>query len=254
MQLTITLKTKLLFRTLPFSLLIGCGGSSDEASAITSLPVTYVSAKQTWNTTTPPNYRFTLTQNCFCLQESPIVVTVQDGKVIGGFYADSLTGVSKERLQRLPTLTGLFLLADDAYAKSAVQVDVTFNQSKGYLESLYIDYSRMIADDEVGYRVSDFSEMVAPQTKVSVVKSMNSRQCESGGKSLASLQQELAAVGVPVMNASCGVDGNIYPTVCGAGDGRIGIFDIWTGQTAHNLPEGFSPLSNFPKAQVLSCN
>lgn len=70
----------------------------------------------------------------------------------------------------------------------------------------------------------------APQNHAEVVKPLGSRQCEGGGATLEQLTAELTTAGVQVISAADGSDGRMYPTVCGAPDGRIGVFAIPTSQ------------------------
>ena len=135
--------------------LVSCGGGNSQDS-IQSL--TYASAKQLWSDSEPSNYRFSLTVNRFRVSEGSITVIVQSGKVFGAFYTQTKASVSDDRLKTLPSLTGLFQLADEAYAKNAAQVDMTFNPTLGYLESLYIDFDKRVADEEVRYQVADFNK------------------------------------------------------------------------------------------------
>lgn len=87
-----------------------------------------------------------------------------------------------------------------------------------------------------------------------VFKSMGSLQCSGGGVSLAALQAQLAAANVQVRSAECGTDGQPVPTLCGAPDGRIGIFEISAAQDAAAAAAGFKPLSTLPGAKTAACS
>lgn len=54
----------------------------------------------------------------------------------------------------------LFDLGADAYNRNAARVTFTPNTRYGFLESIDIDYSVQIADEEIGYRVSGFTVLV----------------------------------------------------------------------------------------------
>lgn len=88
---------------------------------------------------------------------------------------------------------------------------------------------------------------------VSVTKSFGGRQCEAGGASLAALAAQLAQAGVSVQRQACGDDGRIRPAVCGAPDGRIGIFTIPATQQAQATRQGFGPLAALPDAREQPC-
>jgi len=86
-----------------------------------------------------------------------------------------------------------------------------------------------------------------------VFKSMGSLQCTGGGVSLAALQGQLTAANVKVESAACGTDGVARATVCGADDGKIGIFEVSSSQAAAAATAGFAPLSNLPTAKTVPC-
>ena len=86
-----------------------------------------------------------------------------------------------------------------------------------------------------------------------VFKSMGSLQCSGGGVSLTALQAQLAAAKVQTRSAACGTDGLATSTVCGAPDGRIGIFEISPSQAGAAAAAGFAPLSTLPAAKTIPC-
>lgn len=86
-----------------------------------------------------------------------------------------------------------------------------------------------------------------------VFKSMGSLQCSGGGVSLAALQGQLVTLKVQVNSAACGTDGVAHPTTCGTTDGKIGIFEVPSAQTAAAATAGFAPLSTLPSAKTIPC-
>ena len=133
-------------------LVLGCGDDDEPQRP----PDAYYAARNTWSAHALGNYQFTLRQVCFCPHESPIVVTVADGKLAGATYVDTGEAVAAARQAQLPTIDGLFDLLANAYAGGADDVRVTYDGALGYPVSLRIDYDRAASDEEVGYNVSDF--------------------------------------------------------------------------------------------------
>lgn len=86
-----------------------------------------------------------------------------------------------------------------------------------------------------------------------VFKTMGSLQCSGGGVSLAALQAQLAAANVQVRSAACGTDGRATAAICGAPDGRIGIFEISPTQAGAAAAAGFAPLSTVATAKIIPC-
>ncbi len=92
-----------------------------------------------------------------------------------------------------------------------------------------------------------------PVTYADVYKYQGSRQCENSGVPLAEMQRQLQMSGVTVTNATCGMDGRMYPAFCGGADGKINIFTVPSTSVNAALSQGFVLLTNLPEAQRTSC-
>ena len=57
------------------------------------------------------------------------------------------------------TVGDLFDLLEEAYDRGAVTVNVTFDSEAGYPTELYIDYDQRMADEEIGYTVTDLDAL-----------------------------------------------------------------------------------------------
>ena len=89
---------------------------------------------------------------------------------------------------------------------------------------------------------------------VSIYKSLGSLQCTGGGLTVSALQFQLAAAGIQAIAASCGLDGNVYPAICGASDGHIGIFNVPPQDVQLAVTLGFAALSTLPAAVPQACS
>jgi len=89
---------------------------------------------------------------------------------------------------------------------------------------------------------------------VAVYKELGSLQCTGGGTSVSALQTQLAVAGIEALAASCGLDGNVHPAVCGAPDGRIGIIDVRPAQAQLATTLGFAMLSTLPAPVRQACS
>lgn len=98
------------------------------------------------------------------------------------------------------------------------------------------------------YRLKD-----PPTSGIRYYKSLGSVQCTGGGKSIGELEQELLVAGITIAQTTCGDDGNMHAAVCGAPDGRIGIFEIDPAQAKDASILGFAPLSTLPAAAEVPC-
>lgn len=93
-----------------------------------------------------------------------------------------------------------------------------------------------------------------PSAGIKYYKSLGSVQCSGGGRSVAELEQDLLTAGITVTEAACGVDGNMHAAVCGAPDGRIGIFEIEASKGKAAAALGFAPLGTLPGATAVPCD
>lgn len=94
---------------------------------------------------------------------------------------------------------------------------------------------------------------VSPAAGVAVYKYIGSKQCEGGGTPVEKMVRQLSEAGISVINVNCGTDGRMYPAMCGAPDGRIGILEISEGKVSAAAALGFAPLSNLPEASKTVC-
>ena len=80
-----------------------------------------------------------------------------------------------------------------------------------------------------------------------------SRQCSGGGKSIASVSQELKAAGIEVVSAQCGHDGRMYAATCGNPDGEILVVKVPGSQSAAARRMGWRALDDLPEEKVKAC-
>ncbi|HPY40826.1 MAG TPA: hypothetical protein PLM98_09920 [Thiolinea sp.] len=93
----------------------------------------------------------------------------------------------------------------------------------------------------------------APANLIKIYKYQGSLQCQGGGEPLSQMYRQLLKAGVKVIAVNCGVDGLIYPAVCGAPDGHISIFTIPRKSLVKAQAQGFDLLKTLTDAQVVAC-
>lgn len=101
-------------------------------------------------------YTYTLRVNCYC----PVFVV---GPHIIKVVADTIVSVNGSQYQptasgKIPTLSELFSFIRESDAKKPYQRKVQFNNAYGFPESIYYDFSQQIADEEIGYVITDFTK------------------------------------------------------------------------------------------------
>ena len=93
-----------------------------------------------------------------------------------------------------------------------------------------------------------------PQSENSLFyKYAGSLQCFGGGQSLSEMTFQLSNSGILVLESYCGDDGLPHVAMCGATDGRIGIFKVHSLQEQTAFTNGLKPLSTLPSAVKTDC-
>ncbi|SRR5690606_22207352 len=112
-------------------------------------------ARARWDAAGIVDYAFVYEEVCFCLPEDrgPFAITVRDGAVASATYQ----GEPANARRTYPTVDSLFATVEDALDRGAESVRVTFDPVLGYPAEASIDYEAMVADEELGFRVSDLT-------------------------------------------------------------------------------------------------
>ncbi|MGB3543075.1 DUF6174 domain-containing protein, partial [Rubrivirga sp.] len=127
--------------------------SPKPTGTVAERPEALEDAVQRWEDAEIESYTMTLQRVCFCMVPDftgPYDVTVRDGEVTSVV----LEGESVD-LDRAETVDGLFELLSNAYSSRAESVEVEFDPAYGFPANLSIDYDSMLADEEIGYLVTD---------------------------------------------------------------------------------------------------
>ncbi len=148
-------------------LLAGCSGGSDTtATDPAAEPDTSSSAPPSEPPSPEPtvgsypayphqDYDFTVSVSCFCATRGePVRIEVRDGKAVSATWTRTAYGHKKGEAAQVPMVT-LDDIIDQINNPKAAQIDVTWPMGQDYPSSAYIDISRQMADEEMGYKVTD---------------------------------------------------------------------------------------------------
>jgi hypothetical protein len=109
-----------------------------------------------WNKQNISNYEFTLTVNCFCSEAvaGPHLIKVVD---------DTIASVNDQpynpsTMSLLMTIDELFTYVRKGIERDPYQKSITYNYLYGYPESVYFDFEKTMADEEIGYQISGFKK------------------------------------------------------------------------------------------------
>jgi hypothetical protein len=113
--------------------------------------------KQLWAKQNISNYRFTVRQTCFCSIESmqPVNIEVRNGKVTSIVPAIDVLSFNREDFTNHDSIAKLFDVIEDAIAKEAEHLSVTYHPTLGYPTKIDIDYDQMMADEEISLTIDN---------------------------------------------------------------------------------------------------
>ena len=139
-----------------FRVLFGRLGSEIREAPVNDLRA----ARERWASQGARSYDFELTVLCFCPPDytEPVVVAVRDGVAVAVTSLASGRPVDADRrswYERFDTVDKQFALIEDAIAREAASISVSYDQALGYPTALYIDYDFRMADEELGLRAAN---------------------------------------------------------------------------------------------------
>src|ERR1700752_1798003 len=109
--------------------------------------------QQKWQDANISHYRYNLSISCFCVftQDMPLIIEVQDGKVVSMEYAsgNEIDAGSREYFQRFETIDKVFEQLQKDISGKADEVVVTYNATYGFPDEVKIDYVLEATDDEI---------------------------------------------------------------------------------------------------------
>jgi hypothetical protein len=92
----------------------------------------------------------------------------------------------------------------------------------------------------------------APDT-VSLYRYAGSSQCEPASSTISTVRRQFSQAGVPLREASCGVDGKARASMCGVSDGKLFIVDVAPADAGSAAALGFQPLERLDTAARVAC-
>ena len=114
---------------------------------------------QKWDALKITHYRFKLEIGCFCSfnDDLPFSIEVLDDKVVS--MLDNKGQPVIDNFDTYNTIEKLFNQIDDAFKQKADEINVEYNPENGFPQLIEINYSYTVYDDEMGFRVTDFTTL-----------------------------------------------------------------------------------------------
>ena len=122
----------------------------------------FAAAWQRWQRSQPADYRYDVQVLCFCGPERTRTVhaVVSGGQTVSFFYADSGNAADTVLFSDVRTMDRLFATLQAALDRHPYRFVAAFDPNLGYPVSVDIDVDAQIVDEEVSYRISNFSPLL----------------------------------------------------------------------------------------------
>jgi hypothetical protein len=156
----ITLRRQLTRFVLPAIILFNLAAA---VSCTSSVPQELPASEKLWQNQELKDYDFTLQRQAFAPEDwrGPVNIQVRNGAAVSVTYVSSGAEVTGSKFDNADTIDKLFTILKDAYAgkgefeQKADTINVTYNTQTGYPTTFFIDVSQTMADEEVGYTVTN---------------------------------------------------------------------------------------------------
>ena len=113
--------------------------------------------KSKWYRKNINNYEFNLRINCFCPEErvGPHLINVVNDEIVS---VNNLP-YDPDKTGELYTIDELFTLVETSIERKPYLKTIEYNSTYGYPQTVWFDFNKTMADEEIGYQVSDFKEI-----------------------------------------------------------------------------------------------
>lgn len=136
--------------------------SAPPVQVVQTSPTTVSNLKQLrqnqrlWNRQNIKNYRYTLTNSCFCISEfrGPSIIEVRNGVTVSITNAETGQPVDSTLLRQYSTVPKLFTLIRNAINSGEPELSVTYDSQLGY--PTQINIGNLAADAGVFTTISNF--------------------------------------------------------------------------------------------------
>jgi hypothetical protein len=123
------------------------------------VPSEFTKNEKLWDSKNLLDYNFTLQRNCFCPEDrrGPVDIQVRNGIPTSIVYPATGAAANADFFSDVDTVDEIMAILKKAYTDKAARVDVTYDAVNGFPLTIYIDVSELMADEEQGYNVTNFT-------------------------------------------------------------------------------------------------
>lgn len=119
--------------------------------------------QEKWQKANISHYRYSLNLSCFCVfnENMPLMIEVQDGKVVSmGFHNEKeIDSTNRELFEKYATIDRIFAELGADLNGAADKVTVEYDANYGFPVKAEIDFVEQAIDDELYLTISNFEAL-----------------------------------------------------------------------------------------------
>lgn len=108
-----------------------------------------------WEASGPASYVYAVERRCYCAFFGAARVTVENGEAVSAVWVDPEGQSVAPTIDLFPSVHGLFDILEDAFARNAHSIEVTYDTTTGVPTEFQIDYIELAIDEELGMRITE---------------------------------------------------------------------------------------------------
>lgn len=116
--------------------------------------------KEKWQNANISHYRYNLFVGCFCVfrEDMPLIIEVQDGKVVSMEYQSGkeIDAANREVFKKYETIDLIFAEIEAGLNGAADEVIVKYDPTHGFPTEAFLDVVKEAVDDELSLTISNF--------------------------------------------------------------------------------------------------
>lgn len=116
--------------------------------------------KEKWQNANISHYRYNLFVGCFCVfrEDMPLIIEVQDGKVVSMEYQSGkeIDAANREVFKKYESIDLIFAEIEAGLNGAADEVIVKYDPTHGFPTEAFLDVVKEAVDDELSLTISNF--------------------------------------------------------------------------------------------------
>ena len=113
--------------------------------------------RKLWQAQNITSYDYTFNKMCFCPPpaNTPAIISVRNNAITSVSNPETSQPIDNPEIDFYKSIDQLFEVLEEAVQRKADRITVKYDAKLGYPTSIFIDYIKLAADDEVAFSATD---------------------------------------------------------------------------------------------------